>query len=101
MLVFLGTLARKGFPTMVEYTAPVFWCFFFTNRFIAPCVAHQGTGADLPLSGSSLSLHSIFLLHDLRLHVPSKCGLHRRWSACGFGGIDCRSAPFVDDPGWA
>lgn len=28
MLVFLGTLARKGFVTMVEYTAPVFWCFF-------------------------------------------------------------------------
>jgi len=28
MLVFFGTLARKGFVTMVEYTAPVFWCFF-------------------------------------------------------------------------
>ncbi len=27
-LVLLGTLARKGFVTMVEYTAPVFWCFF-------------------------------------------------------------------------
>jgi APA family basic amino acid/polyamine antiporter len=28
ILVLLGTLARKGFVTMVEYTAPVFWCFF-------------------------------------------------------------------------
>ena len=28
MLVLFGTLARKGFVTMVEYTAPVFWCFF-------------------------------------------------------------------------
>lgn len=28
MLVLLGTLARKGFVTMVEYTAPVFWFFF-------------------------------------------------------------------------
>jgi len=28
MLVLLGTLVRKGFVTMVEYTAPVFWCFF-------------------------------------------------------------------------
>jgi amino acid transporter len=28
LLVLLGTLARKGFVTMVEYTAPVFWCFF-------------------------------------------------------------------------
>jgi amino acid transporter len=28
LLVLLGALARKGFVTMVEYTAPVFWCFF-------------------------------------------------------------------------
>jgi amino acid transporter len=29
MLVFAGTLAREGFATMVEYSAPVFWLFFF------------------------------------------------------------------------
>jgi amino acid transporter len=29
VLVLIGTLARKGFATMVEYTAPVFWFFFF------------------------------------------------------------------------
>ncbi|CAN5307467.1 amino acid permease [soil metagenome] len=28
LLVLLGTLTRKGFETIVEYTAPVFWCFF-------------------------------------------------------------------------
>ena len=28
VLVGLGTLTRKGFETMVEYTAPVFWLFF-------------------------------------------------------------------------
>ena len=28
-LVLIGTLTRKGFQTMVEYTAPVFWFFFF------------------------------------------------------------------------
>jgi amino acid transporter len=28
MWVLLGSLARKGFVAMVEYTAPVFWCFF-------------------------------------------------------------------------
>lgn len=28
-LIFAGTLARRGFETMVEYTAPVFWLFFF------------------------------------------------------------------------
>ena len=27
-LIFLGTLTRKGFETMVDYTAPIF-CFFF------------------------------------------------------------------------
>ena len=28
MLVLLGALTRKGFATMVDYTAPVFWLFF-------------------------------------------------------------------------
>ncbi len=28
-LVALGTWERKGFSTMVDYTAPVFWLFFF------------------------------------------------------------------------
>jgi amino acid transporter len=28
MWVLLGAFARKGFVAMVEYTAPVFWCFF-------------------------------------------------------------------------
>jgi APA family basic amino acid/polyamine antiporter len=28
-LVLIGTATRKGFATMVEYTAPVFWLFFF------------------------------------------------------------------------
>ncbi len=28
-LVGIGTATRKGFATMVEYTAPVFWFFFF------------------------------------------------------------------------
>ena len=28
-LVLIGTITRRGFATMVEYTAPVFWFFFF------------------------------------------------------------------------
>ena len=28
-LVFAGSFAREGFTAMVEYTAPVFWLFFF------------------------------------------------------------------------
>ncbi|MBD2532146.1 amino acid permease [Nostoc flagelliforme FACHB-838] len=30
-LVFLGTLTRKGFQTMVDYTAPIFWFFFLLS----------------------------------------------------------------------
>lgn len=30
-LVMLGTITRKGFETMVEYTAPVFWFFFLLS----------------------------------------------------------------------
>lgn len=30
-LVFLGTATRKGFETMVDYTAPVFWFFFLLS----------------------------------------------------------------------
>ncbi len=28
-LILIGTLTKRGFATMVEYTAPVFWFFFF------------------------------------------------------------------------
>ncbi len=30
-LVVLGTLTRKGFETMVDYTAPIFWFFFLLS----------------------------------------------------------------------
>lgn len=30
-LVGLGTIARKGFETMVDYTAPIFWFFFLLS----------------------------------------------------------------------
>ncbi|HUP46283.1 MAG TPA: amino acid permease [Thermoanaerobaculia bacterium] len=29
LLILFGALRRKGFETMVDYTAPVFWMFFF------------------------------------------------------------------------
>lgn len=31
LLVFLGAITRKGFETMVDYTAPVFWFFFLLS----------------------------------------------------------------------
>jgi amino acid transporter len=30
-LLFLGAFTRRGFETIVEYTAPVFWFFFLTT----------------------------------------------------------------------
>jgi amino acid transporter len=45
-LVCLGTITRKGFETMVDYTAPVFWFFFL-------------------LSGISL-----FVLRNRESHIP-------------------------------
>lgn len=33
LLVGLGIFTRKGFETMVDYTAPVFWCFFLLVGF--------------------------------------------------------------------
>jgi APA family basic amino acid/polyamine antiporter len=30
LLIFIGTLARNGFETMVEFTAPIFWFFFLS-----------------------------------------------------------------------
>ena len=30
-LVLLGTITRKGFQTMVDYTAPIFWFFFLLS----------------------------------------------------------------------
>jgi basic amino acid/polyamine antiporter, APA family len=31
VLVFLGTITRKGFETIVDFTAPVFWFFFLLS----------------------------------------------------------------------
>ncbi|GAB1540188.1 amino acid permease [Scytonema sp. NUACC21] len=31
LLVILGTMTRKGFETMVDYTAPIFWFFFLLS----------------------------------------------------------------------
>ena len=33
LLVALGSFARQGFVTMVEYTAPIFWLFFCLTMF--------------------------------------------------------------------
>ena len=40
-LVFAGSLAREGFAAMVEYTAPVFWLFFFLTGLALIVLRHR------------------------------------------------------------
>ena len=50
-LVFLGSLTRSGFVTMVEYTAPVFWGFFLLTglALIVLRVKDPGTARPFPV----------------------------------------------------
>ena len=47
-LVLAGTLARQGFATMVEYTAPVFWFFFLLTGFSVIVLRVREPGAERP-----------------------------------------------------
>lgn len=47
-LVALGTLTRKGFETMVEYTAPVFWFFFMLTGAALLVLRAREPGAPRP-----------------------------------------------------
>ncbi len=40
-LVVLGTITRKGFETMVDYTAPVFWFFFLLSGISLFVLRHR------------------------------------------------------------
>lgn len=41
VLVILGALTRKGFKTMVDYTAPVFWFFFLLSGIAVLVLRHR------------------------------------------------------------
>ncbi len=47
-LVMLGTITRKGFETMVDYTAPVFWLFFFLTGMTLFIFRHWEPHAERP-----------------------------------------------------
>jgi APA family basic amino acid/polyamine antiporter len=47
-LVLLGTVTRKGFETMVEYTAPVYWFFFLLTGVSLPVLRLKEPGASRP-----------------------------------------------------
>ena len=42
-LIGVGTAARRGFSTMVEYTAPVFWLFLMLTGFSVILLRRQGS----------------------------------------------------------
>ncbi|HYP53693.1 MAG TPA: amino acid permease [Pyrinomonadaceae bacterium] len=47
-LVFAGTVARQGFATMVEYTAPVFWLFFLLTGLSLIVLRYREPNAERP-----------------------------------------------------
>jgi basic amino acid/polyamine antiporter, APA family len=49
-LVGLGTLTRKGFETMVDYTAPIFWFFFLLSTLSLIILRIREPGHPRPFS---------------------------------------------------
>ena len=47
-LVLLGTVTRKGFETMVEFTAPVFWLFFLLTGLSLFALRRREAGVSRP-----------------------------------------------------
>jgi APA family basic amino acid/polyamine antiporter len=47
-LVLLGTVTRKGFETMVEFTAPVFWLFFLLTGLALFALRLREPGVERP-----------------------------------------------------
>jgi amino acid transporter len=71
ILVVLGGLTRKGFETMVEYTAPVFWLFFtltgvalFVLRRKEPSIQRPFRVPLYPLTPLLFCASSTFLLYS-------------------------------------
>lgn len=49
-LVFLATLTRKGFETMVEFTAPIFWLFFLLTGLSLFVLRRREPGISRPFA---------------------------------------------------
>ncbi len=71
ILVLFGTLAHKGFVTMVEYTAPVFWLFFllaglslFVLRFKEPEVLRPFRVPLYPLIPLLFCMSCVYMLQS-------------------------------------
>jgi basic amino acid/polyamine antiporter, APA family len=48
LLVFIGSATRKGFETMVDYTAPAFWFFFLLSGVALLVLRRQEPNLDRP-----------------------------------------------------
>jgi APA family basic amino acid/polyamine antiporter len=78
MWVLLGASARKGFVAMVEYTAPVFWCFFllaglslFVLRFREPEISRPFRVPLYPFTPILFCFTCVYMLHSSVVYVGS------------------------------
>ncbi|HUL21786.1 MAG TPA: amino acid permease [Thermodesulfobacteriota bacterium] len=76
MWVLLGTLARKGFVAMVEYTAPVFWSFFllvglslFVLRLREPEISRPFRVPFYPFTPLFFCITCVYMLHSSLVYV--------------------------------
>ena len=78
MWVLLGALARKGFVAMVEYTAPVFWCFFllaglslFVLRIKEPEISRPFRVPFYPFTPLFFCMTCVYMLQSSVVYVGS------------------------------
>ena len=76
MWVLLGALVRKGFVAMVEYTAPVFWCFFllaglslFVLRFKEPEISRPFRVPLYPFTPLLFCMTCVYMLQSSVVYV--------------------------------
>lgn len=76
MWVLLGALVRKGFVVMVEYTAPVFWCFFllaglslFVLRIKEPEMSRPFRVPFYPFTPFFFCMTCVYMLHASVVYV--------------------------------
>jgi amino acid transporter len=76
MWVLLGALVRKGFVAMVEYTAPVFWCFFllaglslFVLRIKEPEMSRPFRVPFYPFTPFFFCMTCVYMLHASVVYV--------------------------------
>jgi APA family basic amino acid/polyamine antiporter len=76
MWVLLGALVRKGFVAMVEYTAPVFWCFFllaglslFVLRFKEPEIPRPFRVPLYPFTPLLFCMTCVYMLQSSVVYV--------------------------------